>query len=185
MDTSGKRNYLITGYPGIGKTTMIEKITKAFTKHDPAGFFTREILEGGMRAGFELRSLDGKRIVLSHVDIDSPYKVGKYKVDVIAFEQYIESIRLSGNMGKLVIIDEIGKMECMSGKFITFTKRLLEAENIVLLATVALRGGGFISEIKKRSDVKIYEITLKNRETFINTIIKDIERKLMEAKELK
>lgn len=182
MQISGKKNYLITGYPGIGKTTMIEKISRTFMKHRPVGFFTREIRQGEIRTGFELQSLDGKRMLLSSINIDSPHKVGKYKVDVMAFEQYLESLRFSGNPGNLVIIDEIGKMECMSEKFVTLINTLLESDNTVLLASVALRGVGLISQIKKRNDVTIYEITLKNRDLILQKIMQDIGKTLSIAK---
>lgn len=175
MQISRTKNYLITGYPGTGKTTMIEKISRSFMKHSPVGFFTREIRQGDIRTGFELRSLDGQRILLAHINIDSPHKVGKYKVDVMAFEKYLESIRFTGSQGNLVIIDEIGKMECMSEQFIILIKTLLESDDIVLIATVALRGGGLISQIKKRNDVNIYEITLKNRVALLKKIVQDIK----------
>ena len=176
MQISGAKNYLITGYPGIGKTTMIEKISRSFMQHSPVGFFTREIRQGDIRTGFELISLDGKKMLLSHVNIDSPHKVGKYKVDVMAFEKYLESIRFTENQENLVIIDEIGKMECMSEQFMILINTLLESDDIVLIATVALRGGDLISQIKKRDDVKIYEITLKNRVELLPKIVQDIKK---------
>jgi hypothetical protein len=52
----------------------------------------------------------------------------------------------------------------------------LESDDIVLIATIALRGGGLISQIKKRDDVKIYEITLKNRVELLPKIVQDIKK---------
>ena len=179
MHISGKKNYLVTGYPGIGKTTIIEKASRALMKYRPSGFFTGEIREGGRRTGFELRSLNGKRMmVLSHINRESPCIIGKYKVDVVAFERYVESFSISENRGNLVIIDEVGKMECLSEKFIGLIRSLLDADETVLLASVALRGGGFISQIKKRNDVMIYEMTLKNRDSLFRKIIQDVENAL-------
>ena len=179
MHISGKKNYLITGYPGIGKTTIIGKASRALMKYRPAGFFTSEIRQEGRRTGFELRSLNGKKMmVLSHINIESPYIIGKYRVDLVAFEQYVESFSISENRGNLVIIDEVGKMECLSEKFIGLIRSLLDADETVLLASVALRGGGFISQIKKRNDVMIYEMTLKNRDSLFQKIIQDVENAL-------
>jgi len=172
------KNCLITGYPGIGKTTMIEKISGALMKYRPVGFFTREVRKGDRRTGFELRSFNGQSMLLSHINIESPYSIGKYKVDVVAFEQYLESFSISENRGNLVIIDEVGKMECLSEKFIRLIKSLLDSDETVLLASVALRGGGFISRIKKRNDVTIYEMTLKNRGSLFQEILEDVEKVL-------
>ena len=58
------KNILFTGYPGCGKSTLIERIFERFMK--PAcGFFTREIREGGKRTGFSINTLDGKHGILA------------------------------------------------------------------------------------------------------------------------
>ena len=61
-----KKNFLITGLPGVGKTTLIKKLSEKLKHLHPAGFYTEEIREAGQRKGFELISLDGKRGLLSH-----------------------------------------------------------------------------------------------------------------------
>jgi nucleoside-triphosphatase len=60
------------------------------------------------------------------------------------------------------LIDEIGKMECHCPKFVTTMRRLL-GEPVPVVATIALRGGGFIAEVKNRPDVQIVEVTQANR----------------------
>jgi len=81
-----KKNLLITGLPGVGKTTLIKKLSEALKGFHPIGFYTEEIREEGVRGGFELIDLDGRRGLLSHRDIRSPYKVGQYRVDIKGFE---------------------------------------------------------------------------------------------------
>ena len=46
------------------------------------------------------------------------------------------------------LIDEIGKMECLCPQFIGAMRRLLEEP--ILVASIALRGGGIIAEVKNR-----------------------------------
>lgn len=60
------------------------------------------------------------------------------------------------------LIDEIGKMECHCPQFIDAVSRLLEGP-VPLVATIALRGGGFIAEVKERHDVQILEVARANR----------------------
>ena len=62
------------------------------------------------------------------------------------------------------LIDEIGKMECHCPQFIEAVSRLLEGP-VPVVATIALRGGGFIAEVKKRPNVQIVEVTHGNRQT--------------------
>ena len=87
-----KKNLLVTGLPGVGKTTLIKKLSEALKDFHPVGFYTEEIREEEKRKGFELISLEGKRGLLSHKEIRSPYKVGQYNVDIKSFEEFLDSI---------------------------------------------------------------------------------------------
>lgn len=165
-----KKNILLTGLPGVGKTTLIKKLSKELSGLHSVGFYTEEIREGGVRKGFDLISLDGKRGLLSHIETNSPYRVGKYGVDVKGFENFLEGIAFSTPATSLIIIDEIGKMECLSPEFRRIIKEILSSEKM-LIATVALKGGGLIEEIKRRDDVMLFEITQKNRDSLLGEIL--------------
>jgi nucleoside-triphosphatase len=153
---------LITGLPGVGKTTLVLKIAEKLKDLQPVGFYTEERRERGVRKGFELQSLDGRKGLLSHVDLRIRHRVGKYGVDVSGFEQFIESIPFNAPETKLIIIDEIGKMECLSSVFRELIDKILDSDKL-LIATIALKGPGFIAGIKARPDVRLFEITEKNR----------------------
>ena len=164
------KNILITGLPGSGKTTLIQKLADELREYDPAGFFTEEIREHGARMGFKLTSLDRKRTgVLAHVDIKGPYRVGKYGVDPERFEQFLGTLPLFDPSPRLVIIDEIGKMECLSAKFRDLVASLLNAPAPVI-ATIALKAGGFIDEVKHRRDIHLYELAERNRDMLLPDI---------------
>jgi len=167
------KNILITGQPGIGKTTLIKKLAEELKDLHPSGFYTTEIREAGNRKGFELISLDGSKGILSHVDIESQYRVSKYGVDVERFETFLDSVSLLDLTKSIVIIDEIGKMECFSGKFRSLVRHILDSDKL-LVATIALRGSGMISEIKKRNDVKLFQVRIENRDPLVLEILKDM-----------
>jgi nucleoside-triphosphatase len=61
------------------------------------------------------------------------------------------------------LIDEIGKMECHCPQFVATMRTLLDGLTPVL-ATIALRGGGLIAEVKKRPSAQIVEVTQGNRD---------------------
>lgn len=168
-----KKNLLITGLPGVGKTTLIKKLSEALKSFHPVGFYTEEIREEGVRKGFELISLEGKKGLLSHKDLRSPYKVGQYKVDIQGFENFLNSISFSNPLTHLIIIDEIGKMECLSDQFKRLLKEILDSEKCVI-ATIALKGSGLIAEAKERKDVQLFEITKGNRESLFSEILKEV-----------
>jgi len=169
-----KRSVLVTGLPGVGKTTLIKKLSKALTYLHPVGFYTEEIREGGERKGFELVSLEGKRGLLSHKHIESPYKVGHYGVDIKGFEDFLDSVSFFSPFTRLMIIDEIGKMECFSDQFKRLLREALDSEKWII-ATIAFKGSGLIAEVKERQDIKLFEVTKGNRDSLFSEILKEVE----------
>jgi len=168
--SEGPPKVLITSMPGVGKTTLIKRVCDALADLHPVGFYTEEIRSGGIRQGFSMVGLDGTRGILAHVDCRSPHKIGKYGVDISAFEAFLDTIDILAKANGIVIIDEIGKMECLSSKFTRLVLDLLETKNR-FLATIAARGGGFISDIRQRSDVALFELTLRNRNNALAEIL--------------
>jgi nucleoside-triphosphatase len=79
---------------------------------DMGGFYTEEIRNGHIREGFQLVTVNGKRANMAHINISSPYKVGKYGVDITALDELVVSELETPH--KVYIVDEIGKMEVQS-----------------------------------------------------------------------
>jgi nucleoside-triphosphatase len=166
----GRHHIMVTGQPGVGKTTLVRKASADLARRRPAGFYTAEIRERDARKGFELVSLDGRRGVLSNVDVRGPHRVGKYGVDVEAFERFLDSIPWSRPDAGLLVIDEIGKMECFSQRFRALVRQILDSDTPVL-ATVARKGSGLIDEVKQRPDVELLELTAGNRDSLVAEVV--------------
>jgi len=173
MPTESK-NILITGLPGTGKTTLIEKLAAARPALHPVGIYTAEIRENGLRQGFEMVDLAGHRGLLAHTDLPGPPRVGKYGLDIPGFEKFLAQIDFFSADSKLAVVDEIGKMECFSAAFRTLMTELL-ASPTRLIATIARHGGGFIAAVKKRPDIITYEITPANRDHLYSVILQHLD----------
>jgi nucleoside-triphosphatase THEP1 len=68
--------------------------------------------------------------------------------------------------GEIVVVDEIGKMECMSELFRNTLIAILDSDHPVI-GSVALRGNPFIEGIKRRNDVLVVKVTEENREELV------------------
>jgi len=168
---SNSAKILLTGLPGCGKTTAVMKIISGLDSKRTAGFYTQEIREGNTRKGFSWSRLDGPTGILAHVNTKSPCKVGKYGVDVAGFEKsVVPIIDIDRSDAELFVIDEIGKMECFSKKFVTAIRLLFSSDKSVL-ATVAQKGKGLISEIKNYPGAKLFNLTHPNYDKTITEIL--------------
>lgn len=170
MEYIRRKKILVTGLPGVGKTTLIWKIAEALRNLKPVGFYTKEIRERGVRQGFEIRSFSGEKGILSHVNIKSPYRVGKYGVDVEGFEEFLRGIPFFHPETGVIIIDEIGKMECLSAEFREVIGRILESDRS-FIANIALKGEGLIRQVKDRKDVLLFTIHPENRDKLLGEIL--------------
>lgn len=157
--------------PGCGKTTAVAKIIASLKDAKLAGFYTEEIRQSNTRKGFRWATLTGDTGILAHVDIKSPFKVGRYGVDVAGFEKSVVPVLDPETTdADLFVIDEIGKMECFSKKFVAAVRQLLTSD-ASLLATVARKGTGFIDEVKNYPGTKLYNLKPETRGKTVDDIL--------------
>ncbi|XP_039320159.2 cancer-related nucleoside-triphosphatase isoform X2 [Saimiri boliviensis] len=90
------RHVFLTGSPGVGKTTLIQKASDVLKSSGVPvdGFYTEEVRQGGRRIGFDVVTLSGTRGPLSRVGLQPPpgkreCRVGQYVVDLTSFEQLV------------------------------------------------------------------------------------------------
>ena len=153
----------LTGVPGIGKTTVVKKVYSR-APHRFVGFWTTEIREGSRRVGFEIITTEGQRALLSHVNINSPYRVGRYRVDVEGFERTVMPLldRALREKKRIILVDEIGKMELLSRKFAQWVEKMLDSD-VDALATIPIKDvHPIVARIRR--EFPVIEVTLKNRD---------------------
>jgi len=170
-----KRLLLITGNPGMGKTTVLLKTIEELKAkgYSVGGMISREARKYGTRVGFEISDLEsGRKGWLARVDQDYGPRVGKYRVnlkdlDGVGVAAIINAVKTAA----VVAIDEIGPMELNSRKFKEAVKAAFESGKLVV-ATVHWRATDkLIVETKARDDAKMFQAMYGNRANIHRIIV--------------
>lgn len=171
------RVHLITGRPGVGKTSLLLSLLKTLPGKK-GGFYTREIREGGQRVGFQVTDLTGPEGVLAHVRFAGPPRLGRYGVDLKTFEAIgVQAVIRALQDADLIIIDEIGKMELYSSLFEMSLFKVLEAPQ-PFLATILAKAHPVADRIKAHPEVRLHQLTSTNGQKVAHVITMDLCRQL-------
>jgi nucleoside-triphosphatase len=159
-------NILVTGMPGVGKTTLVREVVEEAVKSGfrVIGFYTSEVRENNKRVGFQIADLDGRQALLASVSFRTRYRVGKYGVnlhnlDLIGIRAVQRGLR--SKKFDIILIDEIGKMELLSERFMAVLMKALDSEKPVL-ATIMHIDNPFTRAIKSREDAELFTLTRSN-----------------------
>src|SRR5438876_9049192 len=163
MRVNQPANLLITGPPGIGKTTVLERVIACLPPAAATGFLTRELRARGMRQGFVIETLDGRSALLASVRFDAGPRVGRYRVRLAALDAVAVPALAARPGVRLVVVDEIGKMESLSPRFAAAVRAALDSP-VPVLGTIARSGGALIAEVRRRPDVTLVDVTPENRD---------------------
>lgn len=149
---------------------MVRKVVERLASHRIAGFVTEEVRDrSGRRKGFRAVTLEGEESTIADVGLPGPPHVSKYGINLEAIDRLAEGLASRKDV-ELWLIDEIGKMECLSQRFVDAMERLLDSANPVV-ATIGKRGSGLIASAKVRDDVEIWEVTESNRDDLPKEIV--------------
>jgi nucleoside-triphosphatase len=128
-----------------------------------SGFVTREIRERGRRSGFRIETVAGEEGILARVGYRGGPRVGRYGVDLEAFERIALPTLEDVRPGCVLVIDELGKMELASKRFRRAVGRLFDSDHATV-ATVHAHRHPFTDELKRRDDVEVRRVTRANRD---------------------
>jgi len=161
----GTPRLLLEGRPGIGKTTVARRLLRLLQEVGVpvGGFTTAELRAGGRREGFLVEAVSGAREVLAHVDLPGPPRVGRYGVDLAAFDRVALPALRTPRTGGVVVVDELGKMELASAAFRDAVMQLLDRD-VAVVATVHQARHQFTDALRRRPGIRVVRVTEATRD---------------------
>ncbi|MGH2441548.1 MAG: nucleoside-triphosphatase [Chloroflexota bacterium] len=164
-----KTAFLVTGEPGIGKTTMIRQVVSTM-RLKAAGFYTEDLRSAGAREGFRIVTLEGDIALLAASGHPGPINVSKYGVDLDELERIgIPALRHARDRGHVMVADEIGKMQLFSRDF---RQTVFEAvrSGHPLLGTIMAGRNPYADRIKRHKNVEVLQLTQDNRQEILTLL---------------
>ncbi len=163
---------LLTGLPGTGKTTVLEHFLKDYSG-DCFWIVSKELRnETKERIGFEVILSDGRKDIFAHkTEIKSEHRIGDYQVDLNVIEKSFTEPILHEikKPGRLLVLDEIGRMQMLSKNFGEAIDALFESQ-VPVLATIR-HGDEWTEKYKKHPNAIVIEVTEDNRDELPQKLI--------------
>ncbi|HAF71490.1 MAG: Nucleoside-triphosphatase [Acetothermia bacterium 64_32] len=166
----------VTGHPGVGKTTLVERVLGAVPLK-AGGMITKEIRKVGRRVGFSVIDVGGGREgVLAHLHLTEGPRLGRYRVNLKDLEGIgAAAIERAVEECELVVVDEVGPMELKSPRFVAAVERALrEAKN--LLITVHRASNHHLAYRIRHTCDPFIRLTSGNRDAKVDEVIRLLSR---------
>ena len=158
----------LSGPPGVGKSTILQKIRSERDVAPKKGFVVHEILGEEERVGFELEFLDREnRNLLAHTQrMLSGTKMGDYSVDVKMIEEVLVPYNYAFSReenDEVFLLDEIGRMQNKSPLFLDSVDTLLNSGKSVI-ATIVYDDEPWARKYKEREESFYINVSRENRD---------------------
>ena len=172
------QNYFVTGMPKTGKTTIVKRVVKDLQGRGlrVGGFLSPEKKQHGTRMGFEVEDIEtGKTAMLASVKPPGP-KVSKYHVKTRSFEGVALDTMKNVDMYDVYVIDEIGRMEIKSSKFMDLLEKVFQSGTPVIASV----SSEYADDYKAYGEIMM--LTPTNREAVYLDLINKTTESYVEKK---
>jgi nucleoside-triphosphatase len=160
--------WLITGPPGVGKSTLISKIVLKLKSAGVivGGCTTAELRSGGARTGFEVRDLTtGRKGVLASADSRFGPRVGRYRVNLIDLARIgAAGLDAAAQSSEVIVIDEVGPMELVSPEFRRSLTECIGAGKPILAVVHERLEDDVLNDFRSKATA-LFTLTVENRDS--------------------
>ena len=171
---------LLTGPPGIGKSTALRKIAESFKLDAITAIVSSEIREDGKRQGFQMEVLGtGQRGLLASPNVESDVRFGTLLPDGrrrlgVTFDfldgTACPELRRGISRKSLLLVDEIGPMQASSALFRSIIEEVFE-KRYPLVASIAQSDDPWISNVRDQSGAALLVLDRWNRDLITEALV--------------
>lgn len=176
--SSPTRVWLLTGPPGIGKSTVVTKTIYLLRLqgHAIGGCLTKEKRKGRERVAFTMTDLmSGREGELASVNSSLGPRVGRYRVNLATLTDIgARSLHDAAQRAEVIVIDEVGPMELTSQDFRRATDECFKSGKPILGIVHELMKDPLVESIREMQGKTLTEVALTNRDKLPQTIAGEI-----------
>lgn len=162
----------VTGSPGIGKSTLVQKAAKASGFH-VGGVLAKDKRVKGRRIGFELLDLGSGATGMLADETGSGPKLGKYRVHSEDLDRIGAGAVEDAINCDLIVVDEVGPMELSSRRFILAVEKAMASSKPMLVVLHEWSGHPLARKIRGTFEVMV--VTRENRNTLVEEIVRALK----------
>jgi nucleoside-triphosphatase len=172
------RAWLLTGPPGIGKSTVVSKVIYLVRSkgYGVGGCLTKERRKGRERTGFTLIDLmSGIEGPLASSEGSLGPRVGRYRVNIKGLiDVGAAALQRAAAGAEVIAIDEVGPMELTSPEFKRGVEACLRSGRPIVAVVHDKIKDPLIEQIRGLPDKEMIEVTLHNRDGLPESIARQI-----------
>ena len=157
----------VTGSPGIGKSTVVEKVTKVM-KCRVGGVLARDKRFNGRRIGFELLDIASGDVGVLADETGNGPQLGKYRVHLDSLEKIGAMAVQNAIQCDLIVVDEVGPMELSSRSFISAVENAIASQKPMLIVLHEWSNHPLAKKIRRT--FQVISVTRENRDMLVKEI---------------
>lgn len=162
----------MTGSPGVGKSTLVQKAAEA-TKVKVGGVLARDKRVKDRRVGFELLDLGSGRTGMLADETGNGPQLGKYRVRLDDLDQIGAKAIEDALKADLIVVDEVGPMELSSRRFIGAVEKAIASNKPMLVVLHEWSVHPLAKKIRK--SFRIITVTRDNRDAVKEELAKELK----------
>ena len=163
----------VTGPPGVGKSTLVQKCAKA-SRHKVGGVLARDKRVKDRRVGFELLDLgSGAMGMLADETGDGP-QLGKYRVRLDDLDRIGARAIEEALQSDLIVVDEVGPMELSSKRFVAAVEKAIASDKPMLVVLHQWSQHPLAKKIRKT--FRVITLSQENRDRIADEISMEMKK---------